>query len=201
MPELPLEAGPVLCRIARDAIAARIGAATENSRLDHSPSASSATPASPDDESRWLDAQGASFVTLTQSGKLRGCIGSLVAHRPLRDDVAVNAVNAALHDPRFPPLPAAELPDTHIEVSVLSTPEPYPCTDRADAASRLRPGIDGVILEFGTHRSTFLPQVWNSLSDPDSFLEHLVRKAGLPSGWWDDRVRLSRYTVEAFEET
>ena len=115
--------------------------------------------------------------------------------------MAANAVNAAVRDPRFPPLTTAELPDTHIEVSVLSPPEPYPFTDRADALSRLRPGVDGLILEYGSHRGTFLPQVWDSLSKPDDFLANLVRKAGLPAGWWDDDARLSRYTVKAFEET
>ncbi|MBI4899783.1 MAG: AmmeMemoRadiSam system protein A [Actinobacteria bacterium] len=201
MPELPLRAGPVLCGIARQAISTRLGA--ENTCPGEPSEAETG-----DAENRegrnphpWLDAPGASFVTLTQSGALRGCVGSLVAHRPLRDDVAANAVNAALHDPRFPPLDLDELPVTHLEVSVLSTPETYPCTSRTDAASRLRPGVDGLILEFGTHRSTFLPQVWDSLSDPEAFLEHLVRKAGLPPGWWDEHVRLSRYTVKAFEET
>jgi AmmeMemoRadiSam system protein A len=149
----------------------------------------------------WLDTPGASFVTLTQQGALRGCIGSLTAYRSLRDDVAANAVNAAVRDPRFRPLTADELPDTHIEVSVLSAPEPYPFTDHADALSRLRPRVDGLTLEYGNHRGTFLPQVWDSLSEPDEFLAHLVRKAGLPAGWWDDDARLSRYSVKAFEET
>ena len=63
------------------------------------------------------------------------------------------------------------------------------------------PGVDGVTLEYGTHRGTFLPQVWDSLSEPEDFLNHLVRKAGLPAGWWDDDARLSRYTVKAFEDT
>ncbi|HET7723709.1 MAG TPA: AmmeMemoRadiSam system protein A [Propionibacteriaceae bacterium] len=202
MPELPPEAGPVLCGIARVAIADRLGVPLSSSRPD-APIDSPSPAATPDGPTPhpWLDAPGAAFVTLTQSGRLRGCIGSLVAHRPLRQDVAANAVNAAVHDPRFPPLPAEELVDTHLEVSVLSAPEPYPCTSREDAAAGLRPGVDGVILEFGVRRGTFLPQVWDSLPDADSFLEHLVRKAGLPPGWWDERVRLSRYTVTAFEET
>jgi len=110
-------------------------------------------------------------------------------------------VNAALRDPRFPPLSARELAETQIEVSVLSDSEPYPFIHRADAVSGLRPGVDGLILEYGSHRGTFLPQVWDSVSDPDDFLAHLVRKAGLPAGWWDDDARLSRYTVKAFEET
>jgi AmmeMemoRadiSam system protein A len=194
MPELPLGAGPVLCAIARSAIARRLGAADPRS-------GSAAEVTRPDPEDSWLDTPGAAFVTLTQQGALRGCIGSLTAHRPLREDVAANAVNAAVRDPRFPPLTTAELPDTHVEVSVLSPPEPYPFTDRADALSRLRPGVDGLTLEYANHRGTFLPQVWDSLSEPDEFLAHLVRKAGLPAGWWDDDARLSIYTVKAYEET
>ena len=204
MPELPPEAGPILCGLARHAIAARLGAADPH--FDTPGDVSRQDPGDTralgyQDEDSWLDAPGAAFVTLTQRGALRGCIGTLTAYRPLREDVAANAVNAAIRDPRFPPLTAAELPDTHIEVSVLSASEPYPFTDRADALSRLRPGVDGLILEYGSHRGTFLPQVWDSLSKPDDFLANLVRKAGLPAGWWDDDARLSRYTVKAFEET
>lgn len=184
MAELPADAGEVMCGIARAAIAARLSA--RDLRYENADS--------------WLDTPGAAFVTLTLGGALRGCIGSLTAYRTLREDVAGNAVNAAFRDPRFPPLTSDELPRTHIEVSVLSEPEPYPFTDRADALARLRPGVDGLILEYAGHRGTFLPQVWEQLPDPDAFLAHLVRKAGLPAGWWDDRATLSRYTVTAFEE-
>jgi AmmeMemoRadiSam system protein A len=204
MAELPLEAGPLLCGIARSAIAARLGAADPRSRTPGGPpTADPGSTTHPGHETAhpWLDTPGAAFVTLTQRGDLRGCIGTLTAYRPLREDVAANAVNAAFRDPRFPPLTAQELPDTHLEVSVLSDPEPYPYTDRADALSRLRPGIDGLTLEYGSHRGTFLPQVWDSLPEPDDFLNHLVRKAGLPAGWWDDGARLSRYTVKAFDQT
>ncbi len=204
MPELPPDAGPVLCAIARSAIARGVGAA--DPRFDAAAEANGPDPGGfqplvSQNRDSWLDAPGAAFVTLTQQGALRGCIGSLTAYRPLREDVAANAVNAAVRDPRFPPLTAHELPATHIEVSVLSEPEPYPFTNRADAASRLRPGVDGLTLEYGSRRGTFLPQVWDTLSEPDEFLSHLVRKAGLPAGWWHDDARLSRYTVKAFEET
>lgn len=204
MPELPQVAGPLLLAIAREAIAARVGVPDPRFRTpDASPGARPGSTAHLEDENAhpWLDTPGAAFVTLTQQGALRGCIGSLTAYRPLREDVADNAVNAALCDPRFPPLSARELAETRIEVSVLSEPEPYPFTHRADAVSGLRPGVDGLILEYGSHRGTFLPQVWDSLTEPDDFLAHLVRKAGLPAGWWDDDARLSRYTVKAFEET
>jgi len=204
MPELPLDAGPVLCEIARSAIATRVGATDPGfgrSVGENPTETAGSDPLGGENPHAWLDTPGAAFVTLTQQGALRGCIGSLTAYRSLREDVAANAVNAAVRDPRFPALTADELPDTHIEVSVLSAPEPYPFTDRADALSRLRPGVDGLTLEYGNHRGTFLPQVWDSLSEPDEFLAHLVRKAGLPAGWWDDDARLSSYTVKAFEET
>jgi len=204
MPELPLDAGPVLCEIARSAIATRVGATDPGfgrSVGENPTETAGSDPLGGENPHAWLDTPGAAFVTLTQQGALRGCIGSLTAYRSLREDVAANAVNAAVRDPRFPALTADELPDTHIEVSVLSAPEPYPFTDRADALSRLRPGVDGLTLEYGNHRGTFLPQVWDSLSEPDEFLAHLVRKAGLPAGWWDDGARLSRYSVKAFEET
>ena len=204
MPELPLDAGPVLCEIARSAIATRVGATDPGfgrSVGENPTETAGSDPLGGENPHAWLDTPGAAFVTLTQQGALRGCIGSLTAYRSLREDVAANAVNAAVRDPRFPTLTADELPDTHIEVSVLSAPEPYPFTDRADALSRLRPGVDGLTLEYGNHRGTFLPQVWDSLTQPDDFLAHLVRKAGLPAGWWDDDARLSSYTVKAFEET
>jgi AmmeMemoRadiSam system protein A len=204
MSELPPGAGLVLCAIARSAIAQRVEAADTGSRravvADPKETVDSDLPGS-ESTDPWLDTPGASFVTLTQADSLRGCVGSLEAYRPLRDDVAANAVNAAVRDPRFPPLTAGELAGTRIEVSILSAPEPYPFTSRADALSRLRPGVDGLTLEYGGRRGTFLPQVWDSLQEPDAFLTHLVRKAGLPAGWWDDAARLSRYTVTAFEET
>lgn len=203
MPELPADAGAVLCRIAREAIAARL--AGSDRRFGTPVGPTGGDPQGGHDlayrnADGWLDTSGAAFVTLTIDGALRGCIGSLSAYRPLREDVAGNAVNAAFRDPRFSPLTVDELPRVHVEVSVLSEPESYPFTDRADVLSRLRPGVDGLILEYGTHRGTFLPQVWEQLPTPDEFLAHLVRKAGLPAGWWDDSARLSRYTVTAFEE-
>jgi AmmeMemoRadiSam system protein A len=194
----------VLCAIARSAITQRVEAADPGFRRPAVPDPTETRGSdllSSGNTDPWLDTPGATFVTLTQAGALRGCIGSLEAYRPLRDDVAANATNAAFRDPRFPPLTAGELAGTRIEVSVLSAPEPYPFTDRADVLSRLRPGVDGLTLEYGGHRGTFLPQVWDSLPEPDAFLAHLVRKAGLPAGWWDDAARLSRYTVTAFEET
>jgi len=148
----------------------------------------------------WLFAPGASFVTLTQRGALRGCIGSLLAHRPLHEDVIDNAVAAAVRDPRFRPLPAAELSATRIEVSLLSPLTPMDFASEADALAQLRPGVDGVVLSFGHQRGTFLPQVWESLPRAQDFLAQLKRKAGLPAGFWDAAVRLERYSVTKWRE-
>lgn len=154
----------------------------------------------PPEVQRRLDAPGASFVTLTQRGDLRGCIGSLGARRSLREDVRANAVAAAFEDPRFAPLTAQEWPATEVEVSVLSAPQPLPVHSRDEALRALRPGVDGVVFHWGPYRSTFLPQVWAQLPEPDAFLRHLVAKAGLPPEFWDADVRLERYTVDKWCE-
>ena len=143
----------------------------------------------------------ATFVTLTQNGALRGCMGSLEAYRSLAADVADNAIAAAFRDPRFPTLVRAELPKTRVEVSLLETPEAMDFTDEFDALARLRPGIDGLILTHGSRRVTFLPQVWESLPDAQSFLAQLKRKAGLPTDFWDEQVQLARYGVQKWKET
>jgi AmmeMemoRadiSam system protein A len=147
----------------------------------------------------WLLAPGATFVTLKLERALRGCIGSLEARRALGDDVAHNARAAAYADPRFPPVDAAERDRLEVEVSLLSRPEPLVgVASEQEALARLRPGIDGVVLEMGPYRSTFLPQVWEGIPDPAEFLGELKRKAGLPRHFWDPGVKLSRYTVEKF---
>jgi AmmeMemoRadiSam system protein A len=149
-----------------------------------------------DASSPWLAEPGASFVTLLQKGELRGCIGTLEAHRPLLSDVRHNARAAALSDPRFSPLTIVELDFTEIQVSLLSPMTPMEFRDEADALAQLRPGVDGIVLEFGYRRATFLPQVWDQLPDPRTFLSQLKRKAGLPGDFWADGVRLLRYGVE-----
>ena len=151
-------------------------------------------------EPAWL-APGAAFVTLTRGGVLRGCIGSLEAHRPLLEDVRANACAAAFRDPRFPPLTLAELPEIEVEVSILSPPRPLAVASEAEAWERLRPHQDGVVLSFGRHRATFLPQVWESLPEPRVFLAHLKQKAGLPPGFWHPDVRLETYSVEKLKES
>ena len=157
-------------------------------------------PLTASEEGHWLRQPGACFVTLTQHQQLRGCIGSLEARRPLLADVKSNAVAAALHDPRFVPLTLAELDITDLEVSVLSATQPLQFSSEADALSQLRPGVDGVIFEFGHYRSTFLPQVWEQLPSPSVFMAHLKRKAGLAPDFWDKRVQLQRYTVCKWRE-
>jgi uncharacterized protein len=146
----------------------------------------------------WLEEPAATFVTLTFHGQLRGCIGTLEAHRSLYDDVTQNARAAAFGDPRFPPLAADELPAVGIEVSVLTVPQPLQFTSEADALRRLRPGIDGVIFQYGERRATLLPQVWEQLPEPHEFMAHLKQKAGLPANFRADDVRLAVYQVEKF---
>jgi hypothetical protein len=147
-----------------------------------------------------LHENGATFVTLTQRGELRGCIGSLQAWRPLLQDVQDNARNAAFRDPRFSPLRKEELPITRVEVSLLTPAEPMSFHDEADALAQLRPEIDGVIFSASGRRSTFLPQVWEQLPDPAVFMAHLKQKAGLPAGYWGPDVRLERYAVKKWKE-
>ena len=146
----------------------------------------------------WLREPGASFVTLRLGDSLRGCIGSIEPGRPLGDDVAHNAHAAAYRDFRFEPVTPAEMPRLGIEVSLLSAREPLAAATEAEALARMRPGIDGVYLEFRGLSSTFLPQVWDSLPEPREFLAQLKRKAGLPPTFWDPELRLSRYTVEKY---
>jgi AmmeMemoRadiSam system protein A len=143
---------------------------------------------------------GAVFVTLTQQGQLRGCIGSLEAWRPLGEDVRENARAAAFRDPRFPPLSAAELERTRVEVSLLTPAVPMAFSDEADAIRQLRPGIDGMILECQGRRGTFLPQVWESLPEPNQFFSHLKQKAGFASDFWSSDVKLYRYEVQKWKE-
>lgn len=183
--------GPILIALADRAIREGLGLPTLRPRTDDRPA--------------WLDEPGAAFVTLHVPGpgsrpKLRGCIGTLEAHRSLREDVEGNARAAAFRDPRFPPLAAPELLDLQIEVSVLSAPEPVPFAGRTDLLARLCPGIDGLILEYGGRRGTYLPQVWEQLPEPSDFLASLVRKAGLPQGFWSDDIRLWRYRVTAYSQ-
>lgn len=142
--------------------------------------------------------QRASFVTLTIDGNLRGCIGRLEASRPLVEDVADNAFNAAFRDPRFPPLTRREYPQVDLHLSILSPAQAMEFADQADLLRQIRPGVDGLILTEGRHQGTFLPSVWESLPEPERFLAHLKVKAGLPAQYWSGRIRVSRYITESF---
>ncbi len=148
-----------------------------------------------DDE---LTVQRATFVTLEKQGQLRGCIGMLEAHRALAEDIAENSYAAAFSDPRFPPLNESELDDLGIHLSILSPAESVPCQSEAELIQQLRPDIDGLILDDGLHRATFLPSVWESLSNPVDFIHHLKMKAGLPANSWSQELRAYRYTTECF---
>ena len=148
-----------------------------------------------------LREQGASFVTLTIRGQLRGCIGALEARQPLATDVREHAIAAALEDPRFPPVREDELSRIQIEVSRLTRPTPLEYKDAADLLSKLRPHVDGVILRDGGRRATFLPQVWEKIPDPAEFMNNLCYKMGLSNNAW--RVKhldVLVYQVEEFHE-
>lgn len=138
----------------------------------------------------------ATFVTLTLKGALRGCVGTLEAHRPLITDICHNAFAAAFADPRFAPLSEQEYADVDVEISMLSTPEFLPAQSHEDLLTKLRPGIDGLIVYDGYCRATFLPSVWESLSAPRDFLAHLKMKAGLPADYWSPTIRFERYVTE-----
>src|SRR3954470_17344275 len=153
------------------------------------------------DSAPFLHEPGASFITLKSNYELRGCIGSLTPHRKLVDDIRANACAAAFRDPRFAPLRFDELSAIRVEVSLLSALERMHFESEANALEQMRPGVDGVMLEFSSHRGTFLPQVWENLKEPRGFLAELKRKAGLPADFWDPGVRLSRYTVAKWAES
>lgn len=148
----------------------------------------------------WLEEPGATFVTLILRGQLRGCIGSLEANRALIDDVRHNAVAAAFQDPRFAPLTKEEFADVIIDVALLSKPEPIRFSSEHDALTQLNPGLDGVTLEYGAHRATHLPHAWEDLPDPQAFLAHLKKQAGLAEDFWSDEITLSRFTVRKWRE-
>lgn len=148
-----------------------------------------------------LRAPGASFVTLRIAGRLRGCLGTLEAERALVLDVAENAVGSALRDPRFPPMARVELAALSIELSLLGPLEPLAVGSEEELLARLRPGIDGLVIEEEGRRATFLPAVWSELPEPQAFLAALRRKAGLasfagPSGG-ELRLRAWRYVVRS----
>ena len=148
-----------------------------------------------------LKEEGASFVTLTVNGDLRGCIGALEARQPLAEDVREHAIEAALQDYRFRPVQTAELGRIRIEVSWLTAPVRLDYASPEDLLKKLRPHVDGVILRDGSRRATFLPQVWEKLPDPADFLDNLCYKMGAsPDLWRRKHIDVSIYQVEEFQE-
>jgi len=143
-----------------------------------------------------LREHGASFVTLTgPDGELRGCIGTVEAHVALAIDVQRNAVGSALRDPRFYPVRPKELPGLKIELSILTKPQPLVYDGPEDLLAKIRPGIDGIIVQKEWHRATLLPSVWAKIPDPVRFLSTLCLKAGLPEDEW----RSGKVTVHVYQ--
>jgi AmmeMemoRadiSam system protein A len=144
---------------------------------------------------------GATFITLTKDGQLRGCIGALEAYQSLAEDICEHTRAAALEDYRFPPVHPEELTHITIEISRLTAPQPLAYTTPEDLISKLRPCIDGVVLRDGFRRATFLPQVWEKLGDPELFLSHLCQKMGAsPFAWRQKKLEVFTYQVEEFRE-
>ncbi len=140
----------------------------------------------------------ASFVTLEIADRLRGCIGSLEARRPLAEDVHRNAYAAAFEDSRFPPLRPDEFDELAIHISILQPAEPLLVDSEEALVRALRPGRDGLILQCGPRRATFLPAVWEDVPNPRDFVRHLKYKAGLPPNEWPAEMRCWRYETESF---
>jgi len=149
----------------------------------------------------FLNKDGASFVTLNYDNSLRGCIGSIVSHRILYDDIVNNAISAAFNDPRFTPLDSSELSHLNLEVSVLSRPEIVEYKDYDDLVKKVRPNIDGLILKHGSYQGTFLPQVWSQLPTSKEFLEHLSMKAGANPSIYKENPTIYRYSVDSIEKS
>ena len=139
-----------------------------------------------------------SFVTLYKNGHLRGCIGALQATQPLINDISEHAYAAAFQDPRFPALVNNEYEQLDFKISVLGSPEKINFIDEEDLLQQIRPNIDGLIIEHGYNRGTFLPSVWEQLPDKKDFLNHLKVKAGFTFDWWDNAVKISRYETFSF---
>jgi len=185
MTSLPDNAGTILLPLARLAIARALGERTKP-----------VAPSAP----LWLQDHGASFVTLRHDGTPRGRTGTLKAERPLHDDVAGNAVRAALNDPCFTPLTRSELDVVSIEIAVLSPPEPVSAENERAVLAQLRSGIDGVTFRYGHHSGNFLPEMWTQYPEPQEFLAWLKYKSGLPPDFWDEGIELQRYSVSLWSE-
>lgn len=177
--------GQLLLELARKTLGFRVGKGEQ--------------PDAPDDPV--LQNKAATFVTLKLEGKLRGCIGNLEPVGALWKGIRDNAVNAALHDHRFSPLTPEELNRVHLDISILSKPEPLVYENTEDLLTKIRPGVDGVILRDGRKGATFLPQVWMQLPLPEKFFDHLCLKANLSKGIWrEKKLDINIYQVQCFKE-
>ena len=186
------EQGQLLVRLARQTLSEHLSKKIPQDEID-SLKAALTDPC--------FNAPSGTFVTLTIEGNLRGCIGNLTSDESMISGVRRNAVNAAIHDPRFLPLSPSELDSVSIEVSILSEPRLMDYRDAADLLKKLRPHIDGVIIRKGVASATFLPQVWEQLPQPQDFLTHLCQKAGLAAdAWQHSKLEVSTYQVQYFEE-
>ncbi len=143
----------------------------------------------------------ATFTTLRLDGKLRGCVGNLESMRPLAQDVAHTAFQAAFRDPRFDPVAQHEISAIRLEVSVLSPMESFPVRDEDDLLAKLEPGKDGLVISLGTRRATFLPKVWDQLPKPAAFLAALKMKCGLENDFWSERLEFQRYKTTTYVES
>jgi hypothetical protein len=175
---LPPNAGSILLAQARAAIASKLGLPAESTA-----------------GADWLERPCASFITLYLDEKLRGQAGTLEARCHLGEDLGTNALAAAFNDRRFKALTANEFKQVTIEISVLSPLEQVVWRSEADVLEQLRPGIDGVTFEYGHHRSIFLPQMWTEFNDPALFIGNLKYRGGLPPDFWDNAVKLSRFSA------
>jgi AmmeMemoRadiSam system protein A len=152
------------------------------------------------ESAKFLEKRG-TFVTLTINNDLRGCIGHIIPQESLIDGIRENAINAAFKDPRFAPLSKGEWDKIKVEISILTEPVPLKYTDADDLLMKLKPGVDGLIIEKGYQSATFLPQVWDQLPDKEEFLRHLCMKAGLSANEWKKgTLTVYTYQVQAFEE-
>jgi len=158
-----------------------------------------AKPVELSDYSPLLQSRAATFVTLNLHHQLRGCIGTLEAFQPLITDVSEHAYAAAFQDPRFSAVTEKEFPLLEIHISILTPSEPMVISSEEDLLNQLQPGIDGLIITDGSHNATFLPSVWEQLSDPREFLNHLKRKAGWSDNYWSDEIKASRYQTISIE--
>jgi len=182
--------GKILLQLARETIADKLGITTNTSDTLENHLSNSV-----------FGQKRGTFVTLKIDGCLRGCIGCLTPFESIKDGIKRNALNSAFNDNRFMPLSVAEYDKLHIEISILTEPEPLEYKEAADLFNGLRPHIDGVILKKGIASATFLPQVWEQLPGPEDFLGHLCMKAGLgPNEWKKGQLDVLTYQVQLFEE-